>query len=82
MADDDDICDKSFESIVVKDEDILDSSLDSDHGVQAKLSSYDNAPEPVLSGNITDKDNCDESFESVTVKDEDVLESSFESVNG
>ena len=28
MADDDDICDKSFESIVVKDEDILDSSLD------------------------------------------------------
>ena len=54
MADDDDICDKSFESIVVKDEDILDSSLDSDHGVQAKLSSYDNAPEPVLSGNITE----------------------------
>ena len=49
MADDDDIYDKSFESIVVKDEDILDSSLDSDHGVQAKLSSYDNAPEPVLS---------------------------------
>ena len=30
MADDDDICDNSFESIVVNDEDILNSSLDSE----------------------------------------------------
>ena len=57
------------------------------NGRQARLdiftdNSYDNDPEPVLSGNITDKDNCDESFESVTVKDEDILESLFESVNG
>ena len=54
---DDDDNDKSFESIVIKDEDIFTDN------------SYDNDPEPVLSGNITDNANCDLSFESITVKD-------------
>ena len=53
----DDDNDKSFESIVIKDEDIFTDN------------SYDNDPEPVLSGNITDNANCDLSFESITVKD-------------
>ena len=68
----DDDNDESFESIVVKDEDIFtDNSYDNDPEPvlsgnitetgtagqsDARLDSYDNDPEPVLSGNIIDTD--------------------------
>ena len=46
-------------SVTVKDEDISESSFESVNGRQARLdiftdNSYDNDPEPVLSGNITE----------------------------